>query len=118
MSAEADFNAERDEFVSEPVRPDPGTADASAMACGIPGLPRGFTWRDRHYTIICVLREWKQSESFNHAAGERYYRKHFYQVRVDTGESMTLYAVRRVKAGESPKRRWWLYSRAAAAGGD
>lgn len=85
------------------------------MAAGIPGLPSGFEWRGRHYAIRRVVREWKQSEAENHAGGERYYRKHFYQVEVDTGEIMTLYAVRRAKRGEAPTRRWWLYSRHSAA---
>ena len=87
-----------------------GTHDASAMARGQAGLPTGFTWRERHYAIIETLSEWKASEAENHAAGERYYRKHFWRVRVETGETMTLYALRQVKAGENPKRRWWLYT--------
>ncbi len=80
------------------------------MARGQPGLPSSFTWRDRHYEVVALLEDWKQSESENHARGERYYRKHFYRVRVDTGETMTLYAVRHVKHGESPRSRWWLYT--------
>ena len=98
------------EFVSESITPDAGTHDASAMARGQAGLPTGFTWRGRHYAIIETLSEWKASEAENHAAGERYYRKHFWKVRVETGETMTLYALRQVKAGENPKRRWWLYT--------
>ncbi|MCB9852314.1 MAG: cytoplasmic protein [Phycisphaerales bacterium] len=99
------------EFVSEPVKPDFGTADAASMARGIPGLPTGFTWRDRHYAIRAVLSSWKRSESENHRpSGEKYYRKHYYKVSVDTGEVMTLYAVRHVKVGENPNQRWWLQS--------
>lgn len=98
------------EFVSEPVVPDAGTFDAAAMASGRPGLPAGFTWRDRHYAIVEVLEEWKVSEREFHRRGEAYYRKHFWKVRTDSGEVMTLYAVRHLKRGQNPKKRWWLYS--------
>jgi len=97
-------------FVSEPIRPDAGTFDASRMGRGQPGLPTGFTWRDRHYAITEVLEEWKVSEAEKHRSGERYYRKHFWRIRVDSGEIMTLYAVRHTKPGESGKKRWWLYT--------
>ena len=99
------------EFISESIRPDRGTADTLAMARGLAGLPTGFTWRDRHYRIESVLKEWKCSEAEGHRpGGERYYRKHYYQVRVDGGQTMTLYVVRHTKAGESPKHRWWLFT--------
>lgn len=98
------------EFVSESICPDFGTASAGAMARGLAGLPAGFTWRGRHYRIRTLLSEWKHSEPCHHRSrGERYYRKHYFRVRVDTGETMTLYAVRHMKAGENPRRRWWLY---------
>jgi hypothetical protein len=98
-------------FVSEPIRPDAGTFQAEAMARGMPGLPSGFTWRKRHYTICELLAQWKQCEAYNHTpSGERYYRKHYFRVRVVSGETMTLYAVRHVKRGENPRKRWWLYS--------
>ena len=113
MALPSDQNGrpEPGEFVSEPVTPDAGTFQASAMARGQPGLPTGFTWRDRHYAIVELLAEWKQSEAENHSpGGERYYRKHFFRVRTDSGETMTLYAVRHVKPGENARKRWWLYS--------
>lgn len=100
-----------EDFVSEPIDPDPGTFDAAAMARGEPGMPAGFTWRDRHYTIIAVLADWKECESEGHRRGaELYYRKRHFRVRVDTGEVMSIYAVRQVKRSESAKRRWWLKS--------
>ena len=99
------------EFVSEPIRPDAGTADAGSMASGIPGLPRGFEWRDRHYSIRSLISSWKKSESENHRpGGEKYYRKHYYKVTVDTGDVMTLYAVRHMKAGENARNRWWIHT--------
>ena len=99
------------EFVSEPIKPDVGAFDVQAMARGQPGLPAGFTWRGRHYGITGLLESWKQSEAEGHrAGGERYYRKHFYRVLTDGGETMTIYAVRHCKPGENPRKRWWLYS--------
>lgn len=102
--------------MSESIKPDAGTFDASAMAGGQPGLPTGFTWRDHHYRIAEVLEDWKVSEREFHRRGEAYYRKHFWRVRVDSGETMTLYAVRHVKLGENPRKRWWLHTIAPPAG--
>ena len=103
-----------EEFISELITPDAGTFDTAAMARGQPGLPTGFAWRGRHYGIVTVLEEWKASERRFHRGGEAYYRKHYWKVRVDSGEIMTLYAVRHVKQGESAKRRWRLFSIEAA----
>jgi hypothetical protein len=98
------------EFVSEQIKPDPGTGDAAAMARGQPGLPSGFTWRDRHFAVRELLESWKQSEPCDHHSGERYYRKHYFRIRTDGGEIMTLYALRHVKRGENPRSRWWLHT--------
>lgn len=98
------------EFVSEPVTPDPGTFDTGAMAAGQAGLPTGFTWRGRHYAVRQLLEDWKQSESSGRTGGQRYYRKHYFRVRTADGATLTLYAVRQVKPGESGRRRWWLYT--------
>ena len=98
------------EFVSEPITPQHGSFDASAMGRGEPGLPAGFTWRDRQYRIVKLLASWKHVEASDHAGGDRYYRKHYFEVLTDSGERMTIYAVRHTKTGESRKKRWWLYS--------
>ncbi|GJQ25266.1 MAG: hypothetical protein HBSAPP02_02980 [Phycisphaerae bacterium] len=99
-----------DEFISEPITPDAGTFDTAAMATGAPGLPTGFTWREEHHHITEVLSTWKVSEAEDHARGELYYRKQFWKVRTDRGLVATVYAVRKVKRGESPRKRWWLYT--------
>lgn len=107
------------EFVSECIRPDRAAGDAGAMSKGLGGLPAGFTWRDRHYRICVVLAEWKRSEAEGgRATGERYYRRHYFRVRVDTGQVMTLYFVRKVKSGERATARWWLYSIEPTDAGD
>ena len=106
------------EFISESVVPDSGTFDTAAMATGQAGLPTGFTWRNRHYQIVGVESQWKASESWNHAAGERYYRRHYWRVRVHSGQTFTLYTVRKTKSGESARKRWWLYSIDSAPASD
>ncbi len=98
------------EFVSESITPDPGTFDVRSLAIGDPGLPTGFTWRKQHYSIVELIESWRESEAENHTSGEKYYRKRFFKVLVDTEETMTLYCVRHVKAGQSAKKRWWLYT--------
>lgn len=99
------------EFISEPVKPDKGTFDTAAMARGEPGIPDGFVWREKHYQITDLIDCWKESESENHTvSGEKYYRKRFFVVRVNTNEIMTLYALRHTKTGQSAKQRWWLYT--------
>lgn len=99
-----------EDFISEPIKPDRATGDAAAMSRGMAGLPTGFTWRDGHCLVGEVIESWKQSEPCDHHSGERYYRKHFYRIRMDSGEVWTVYAVRHVKTGENPRRRWWLYT--------
>ncbi len=101
----------RSDFVSEPIVPDRATFDAAVLARGEPGLPAGFTWRGRHYAVLALMESWKASEAAGHRpGGQRYYRKRFFRVRVDSGETMTLYVLRHVKPGEPARRRWWLYA--------
>ena len=98
-------------FISQPIKPDPGTGDASAMARGEPGLPTGFTWRNQHFSVKQLLDTWKESEAEGHSpGGERYYRKRVYTILDDQGRTLTIYALRHVKTGESAKKRWWLYT--------
>lgn len=99
-----------DDFICESIKPDRGTGDTTSMSRGLAGLPAGFTWRGRHVAVIEIIREWKQSEPCDHHSGERYYRKHFYRIRVDDGEVWTVYALRHMKQGENPSRRWWLFA--------
>ncbi len=98
------------QFVSEPIQPLAGTADAAAMACGEPGLPAGFTWRGRPYCIVELLRKWKGTAPEGGRPGGRIYlRRHWYAVRVDGGQLMTLYCERQARRA-NPKARWFLYT--------
>lgn len=92
-------------FISEAITPDAGTFDLSAMARGEPGLPTGFTWQNRHYAIVDVMLSWKSNGRHGEAAG--YLRRHWFKVRTDTNEVMTLYCLRQAK---DKRKRWWIYS--------
>ena len=93
-------------FVSEAVTPEPGSFDAAAMSRGEPGLPRAFTWRGRRFEVVQTLSTWKTS---SRERGELYLRRHWFEVRVASGERMTLYCERQTKNRKQPKARWWLY---------
>ena len=94
-----------DQFISESLTPDAGSFDAQAMARGEPGLPGGFTWRQKHYVITELLESWKS----NAPAGEgsQYLRRHWFKIRTADGQIMTLYCLRNARVGN---KRWWLYS--------
>ena len=96
------------EFISEPIVPVRGTADATGMARGEPGLPARFTWRGQEYRVVALLRTWKSSGPCRHGSGEMYLRRHWYELRTDPPAVMTLYCDRQPRTG--PKSRWWLYS--------
>lgn len=94
-----------DQFISEPLIPEAGTADAFAMVRGEPGLPRSFRWRDAPLVIERVLGAWKTNAEAGE--GRAYLRRHWYKVSVTDGRVLTLYCLRQAKPGEP---RWWLYT--------
>ena len=98
---------ERATFISEPIEPEAGSADPSAMGRGEPGLPRRFSWRGNHYEIDEVVANWK---SHGQDRGDVYVRKHWYDVVTTTGERMRLYFDRNPQRSGSKLGRWWLYS--------
>ena len=99
-----------EQFISEPIVPLTGPADTAAMARGEPGLPSGFTWRNQCYAIVEVLDKWKESGPCHHGSGERYLRKHWYKVRTDDDQIMTIYFERQARTAKQRKNRWWLYT--------
>ncbi len=99
-----------DEFICEPLAPEPRTGDTAAMARGEPGLPSSFTWRGRRYTVAEVLKTWKSSSpEGGKAGGEMYLRRHWYRFMAGTGEVLTVYFDRQSRS-RNPHRRWWLYT--------
>jgi len=99
----------QDQFISEPIRPVPGASDSRAMGRGEPGLPSRFVWRDQEYAVAAVVKAWKTS-SREGGTGRLYLRRHWYTVKTQTGETMTLYCERQARDRKHPKSRWWLYT--------
>ena len=96
-------------FVSEPLEPIGAAFDTDAMARGEPGLPRRLRWRDEEIEILEVLRCWRDTGACRHGSGERYLRKHWYEVRTSLGVAMRIYFDRQPRGGRGAPR-WWLYS--------
>ncbi len=97
-------------FVGERIAPSAGTADASGMARGEPGLPREFSWSGTTYVVAEVLERWKTTGPCTSGADEQYVRRHWFRVRVESGEEMTLYFERQARSAREAKSRWWLYT--------
>ncbi|MDW7710041.1 MAG: DUF6504 family protein [Deferrisomatales bacterium] len=96
-------------FVGERLRPLSRTADTSCLAAGAPGLPLRFLWRDVAIDVARVRRTWRETGACVHGSGERYVRRHWFEVIAATGEVFTLYFERRARRGERKRGRWWLY---------
>ncbi|MFH0908373.1 MAG: DUF6504 family protein [bacterium] len=97
-------------FVSEPLKPVIATADTSRMAAGEPGLPREFVWRGRTIVVRDVVRSWKDTGPCSHGSGEKYVRKHWYEVRTETGQRMKIYFERQARSRARATQRWWLFT--------
>jgi len=96
-----------EQFISEPITPVPGTFDTRTIAIGEPGLPQRFTWRDDEYTVAEVISVWKTSSP--DTTGEVYLRRHWWELRTDTGHVMKLYFERQ-KNRKNAKARWFVYT--------
>jgi hypothetical protein len=99
-----------EEFISEPIIPAAGTFDSAGMTRGEPGLPSGFTWRDRQYEVAEVLEAWKESGPCRSGGGEAYLRKHWFRIQTADGVEMTIYFERQARTKQQSKKRWWLYT--------
>jgi hypothetical protein len=99
------------EWISEQLTPRAASFDAVAMSRGEPGLPLGFTWRDREYDVVETLATWKESSpEGGRAGGQVYLRRHYFKVRVSTGDLWTVYFVRQNPRIGNPRLRWFLYT--------
>lgn len=104
------MNTNAQQFVSEPIIPCEASVEAKAMARGEPGLPSSFTWREQTYAIVEVLGTWKESGPCRSGSSERYLRKHWYKIKTDGNQVMTLYFERQARSSSQRKKRWWLYT--------
>ena len=105
----------RERFVSEVIKPIVETADTARMAAGEPGLPREFVWRGRPIVVAAVLRNWRETGPCRHGSGERYVRKHWYEIATPAGETMKLYFERQPRGGQKAAH-WRLFSVCEAEG--
>ncbi len=98
----------KESFVGGAIIPEEMSFSASTMATGAPGLPTGFLWKGRRFSVVELLEAWKESGPCRHGSGERYVRKHWFRVRTGEGLEMKLYFERQARS--SGGSRWRLYS--------
>jgi phosphoribosylglycinamide formyltransferase-1 len=98
-----------EQFVSAAIQPVAGTLDAARMSTGEPGLPRQFRWGSQTIHIVRVLRTWRETDPCHHGSGERYVRKHWFEVLTDAGETMKIYFQRQARSRRI-RSRWWLFT--------
>jgi hypothetical protein len=99
----------KEQFISEAITPTKDMFDPSRMASGEPGVPSEFIWRGQTICVKTVRRCWKESGPCRHGSGERYVRKHWFEVVTDSDEIMKLYFDRQPKGGRKSDR-WWLFT--------
>jgi len=97
------------QFVSAAIEPVAGTIDPGRMSRGEPGLPRQFRWGSQTIQIVSVLRTWRETGPCRHGSGERYARKHWFEVVTDAGETMKIYFERQARSRQI-KSRWRLFT--------
>ena len=98
-----------EEFVSAAIEPVAETIDAARMAAGEPGLPGELRWKARTVRIARVLKAWRETGPCHHGSGEKYVRKHWFEVLADSGERMKIYCERQARS-RNARQRWWLYT--------
>jgi hypothetical protein len=99
----------KEKFISEAIEPKTDMLDISRMATGEPGIPLEFVWQGRTVRVVKVIRCWKETGPCRHGSGERYVRKHWFEVVSDSGDIMKIYFERQPKGGRRAAR-WWLFT--------
>jgi len=107
----------REELISERLEPVLAKVDARRVVIGAPLLPTQFLWRGTEYTVDAVIAEWKETGPCRHGSGERYVRKHWFHIRMTTGEEFKIYFERRARSAKQQKQRWWVYTVASRSEG-
>ncbi len=103
----------KERFVSEEIKPMPGEFDFPRAAPGEPAIPRRFRWRGAILEVADVKGQWKDTAPCTHGSGERYVRRHWYDIVTSDGRAMRLYFERKVRSPREAKRRWWIFSETA-----
>ena len=102
----------QEKLISERLEPVLAQAVARPFVIGAPLLPAHFLWRGRQYSVAEVLEEWKETGPCHHGSGERYVRKHWFRLRMASGEQFKVYFERHARSAKQMKQRWWLYTMA------
>jgi phosphoribosylglycinamide formyltransferase-1 len=98
-----------EQFISDAIQPVEAAFDAARMSAGEPGLPRQFRWRSQTIQIARVLKTWRETGPCHHGSGERYVRKHWFEVLTESGEIMKIYFQRQARSRNN-RSRWWLFT--------
>jgi len=106
MSSSSDLTNPNEKLISEPVAPVAGSFNAAAMAQGESGVPMIFSWRGNEYRVKTILDSWRNFRHCRNGSREQYVNKHFFKIRTESDEVMTLY---RARTG-SKKDVWTLYT--------
>lgn len=69
-----------------------------------PPVPLAFVWGDRILAIGEILRSWRSTKTDR---GDVYLKRHWYELRTDTGAKLEVYYDRETRRNASP---WWLYT--------
>ena len=98
-----------EQFISEAIQPVAGTIDTSRMSTGAPGLPRQFRWKTKAIQVVRLLKTWRETGPCHHGSGEKYVRKHWFQVLTESGDTLKIYFERQARSRKN-KDRWWLFT--------
>jgi hypothetical protein len=115
-------------FISEPIRVQ---FDEPPPLEKKPGCPDGFVWHGETYRVVERLSEWHdytrrgamaRNMRPQHAAvasrrGSWGVGRHYFRVRVDTGQIFDLYYDRAPKSVDDRKGTWWLFREMATIEG-
>src|SRR5512144_1741565 len=100
-----------EQFISEEIRPLRTSFDAARMSNGEPGMPRKFQWRTNTVEVIRIVRSWRETGPCRHGSGERYVRKHWFEVVTDENVRMKIYFDRHPRRhAKRHEPRWWVFS--------
>jgi Family of unknown function (DUF6504) len=69
-----------------------------------PPVPRAFRWDGTILAIAEVVRSWRSTKADR---GDVYLKRHWFELRAESGAKLEVYYDRAVRRGASP---WWLYT--------
>ena len=94
------------QFIGERIDVEAGSFDAGLMERGEPGVPRSFRWRHQRFGVVRITDRRRQ---LGEDRGDRYVRRHVYDVETSDGLRMTLHFERN-PSDRSRRKAWWLYT--------